>query len=135
MENPEKSLPVPPAARGREEARRFPVMTGKYGGGQRFIPWSIAEEAYAGYSGEQGTGQSLERLAERGGFHEHEMDAYVPDWRERTSEIHQLRETLATRDWEIEELRAALRKIGELEDPIIMWGIASKVLTATEPTS
>jgi len=32
------------------------------------IPWWLAEEAYSFYSSKYGTGQSLERLAERGGF-------------------------------------------------------------------
>jgi hypothetical protein len=32
------------------------------------IPWSLAERAYQRYSQLYGTGQSLERLAERGGF-------------------------------------------------------------------
>lgn len=32
------------------------------------IPWWLAEEAYAQYSHHYGTGQTLERLAERGGF-------------------------------------------------------------------
>jgi hypothetical protein len=32
------------------------------------VPWSVATAAYATYSRLYGTGQSLERLAERGGF-------------------------------------------------------------------
>ena len=32
------------------------------------IPWWLAEEAYKFYAEIYGTGQSLERLAERGGF-------------------------------------------------------------------
>jgi hypothetical protein len=32
------------------------------------VPWSVAEAAYAVYSKLYGTSQSLERLAERGGF-------------------------------------------------------------------
>jgi hypothetical protein len=32
------------------------------------IPWSAAEIAYAEYAAQYGTMQSLERLAERGGF-------------------------------------------------------------------
>jgi len=37
------------------------------------IPWWIAEEAYKTYSHRNGTGQSLERLAERGGFGREEL--------------------------------------------------------------
>lgn len=37
------------------------------------VPWSVAEEAYKVYSEWFGTSQSLERLAERGGFSWHEL--------------------------------------------------------------
>ena len=37
------------------------------------IPWWLAEEAYARYSELYGTSQSLERLAERGGFGREEL--------------------------------------------------------------
>lgn len=37
------------------------------------IPWWLAEEAYKVYSGKFGTGQSLEQLAERGGFGRKEL--------------------------------------------------------------
>jgi hypothetical protein len=55
------------------------------------IPWSLAELAYSVYSARYGRSQSLERLAERGGFGPGEMDMFVPDWRERCSEIARLR--------------------------------------------
>lgn len=37
------------------------------------IPWWLAEEAYVYYSAKYGKGQSLERLAERGGFGREEL--------------------------------------------------------------
>ena len=37
------------------------------------IPWWLAEEAYAYYSERFGTQQSLERLAQRGGFGREEL--------------------------------------------------------------
>lgn len=46
----------------REDARPFPMQDGPP------IPWSLAKIIYAGYSALFGTNQSLERLAERGGF-------------------------------------------------------------------
>lgn len=46
------------------------------------IPWSLAEKAYEVYSSKYGTSQSLERLAERGGFGLGELDEFVPGWRE-----------------------------------------------------
>lgn len=49
------------------EARSFPIQAqGGYPAG--FVPWKIAEQAYEQYA-KLGHGyQSLERLAERGGF-------------------------------------------------------------------
>lgn len=43
------------------------------------VPWSIAEQAYSVYSSKYGRGQSLERLAERGGFGHGEMDMWAPE--------------------------------------------------------
>lgn len=37
------------------------------------VPWWLAEEAYKVYSGKFGTIQSLETLAERGGFSREEL--------------------------------------------------------------
>ena len=37
------------------------------------IPWWLAEEAYQWYANRFGNGQSLERLAERGGFGRDEL--------------------------------------------------------------
>lgn len=42
------------------------------------IPWEMAERAYSVYSARFGTAQSLEHLAERGGFG---PDVLVPGWR------------------------------------------------------
>lgn len=41
--------------------------------GPSTIPWWLAEIAYECYSGSYGTSQSLERLAERGGFGRDEL--------------------------------------------------------------
>src|SRR5690606_9962744 len=59
------------------------------------IPWSVAERAYSVYAARYGKGQSLERMAERGGFGPGEMDMFLPGWREECSEIAQLRTALA----------------------------------------
>lgn len=64
------------------------------------IPWSVAELAYSVYASRYGRGQSLERLAERGGFGPGEMDEFVPDWRERCDENARLRA-------EVERMEAA----------------------------
>jgi hypothetical protein len=47
------------------------------------IPWWLADLAYSVYSRKNGTWQSLETIASRGGFGATEMDQLVPDWRER----------------------------------------------------
>lgn len=60
------------------QPRQFPLL-----GFQGFIPWALAEEAYAVYAKRYGTDQSLERLAERGGFGTDELDDMLPGWRER----------------------------------------------------
>lgn len=59
------------------------------------IPWSVADLAYSGYSSDYSRDQSLERMAERGGFGPGEMDKYCPDWRERCNEITTLRARIA----------------------------------------
>ena len=46
------------------------------------ISWWVAKKVYKGYSKEYGTTQSLERMGERGGFSEAEMDRFYPEWRE-----------------------------------------------------
>jgi len=49
-------------------ARRFPLQPWAIGGNRLDIPWSIAERAYKTYTRLFGSSQTLERLAERGGF-------------------------------------------------------------------
>ena len=56
--------------------KNFPIQK-TYGVGgnepQTVIPWWLAEEAYSYYASRFGRGQSLERLAERGGFARKEL--------------------------------------------------------------
>jgi len=59
------------------EQKRFPII----GCSKKTIPWSIAEKAYKEYVRKYGTDQSLERLAERGGFGEDELNGLLfPIW-------------------------------------------------------
>lgn len=58
------------------------------------IPWDVAELAYSKYAALYGRSQSLERLAERGGFGASEMDELCPDWRDRCGIIAAFRESL-----------------------------------------
>ncbi len=56
------------------------------------IEWSLAEKAGNEYRKRYGTNQSLERMAERGGFGWEEMDLYYPPWREEIDDVLKLRE-------------------------------------------
>lgn len=56
--------------------RRFPLL-----GTDASIPWAVAEAAYQGYSRRNRGTQTLERMAERGGLHETELDEFIPSWR------------------------------------------------------
>ena len=61
--------------------RRFPIL-----GTRRSIPWEVAEAAYVGYTARYGGRQSLERIAERGGFGISELDDLLPDWKQAVEE-------------------------------------------------
>lgn len=67
--------------------KRFPVMRYERtdAAGPLTISWALAERAYSVYSGRYGTSQSLERLAQRGGFGPGELDMFVPGWRDAES--------------------------------------------------
>jgi hypothetical protein len=87
------------------------------------IPWSVAELAYSVYSGLYGRDQSLERLAERGGFGPGEMDEFLPDWRERCDEIVALyqrceTETKRTDEWYRYAMRLRCPKCNHEKGPI-----------------
>lgn len=57
----------------------------------RRIPWSVAERAYEEYVKKWGKYSTLERIAERGGFYQKELDEFYPGWREDVEEIYLLR--------------------------------------------
>lgn len=65
--------------------RRFPIQG--HGSPRRpgfeaagTVPWAVAELAYEAYAARYGRAQSLERMAERGGFGHGEMDLFAPGW-------------------------------------------------------
>lgn len=92
--------------------KMFPIQSQRNYKGEAYplsIPWSVAALAYTVYSNRYGRGQSLERLAERGGFGPGEMDDFLPDWRARCcrivsleSELQRLRKIIG----DIETIRA-----------------------------
>lgn len=71
------------------EERRFPLLQEYRGHQLSSIPWALAEKAYQCYAARYGTRQSLERLAERGGFGPSELDDLYPAWREELAALQQ----------------------------------------------
>lgn len=69
-------------------SKRFPLMPGVSGDhGPSSCAWEIAEKAYANYVKRFGSQQSLERIAQRGGFSWLEMDDQYPAWREEEAKL------------------------------------------------
>ena len=71
------------------EERQFPVMKDFGVEGQnrdcpKAISWFLAAEAHKVYERLNCARQSLDRIAERGGFYASELDVFVPDWESRT---------------------------------------------------
>lgn len=94
------------------DERMFPIQSQRGAKAHPLsIPWSVAELAYSVYAGLYGRSQSLERLAERGGFGPGEMDMFLPDWRERCDEIERLRAELTERTKERDEFLKAAREM------------------------
>lgn len=57
------------------------------------IPWWLHVEAHNEYA-KRYSGQSAERIAERGGFGIEELDKFIPGWRDKVSEVGKLRTAL-----------------------------------------
>lgn len=68
------------------EERRFPIQPTKGNPAPLSVPWSVAEIAYSQYRAKWRGTQTLERLAERGGFSSREMDHFYPGWRDCSAE-------------------------------------------------
>ena len=60
-----------------DDTRPFPIQSEGLHGKSCTIPWWLAEIAYKYYSGLYGKEQSLERLAERGGFGRLEIVRFI----------------------------------------------------------
>ena len=96
--------------------RRFPIMSDvgeprKTRRSHAPIPWAVAERAYAAYSARYGNDQTLERMAERGGFGCGEMDMLAPGWEEECSEIVRLERELDKAQAESVSLRESLEQM------------------------
>lgn len=83
------------------------------------IPWGVAEMAYLVYAKRYGTSQSLERLAERGGFYVEEMDEFYPAWRDALIGFAKLRTRAEKAEKDCaslkEMLEATTKRLAELE--------------------
>ena len=79
-----------PDNKGVEGERQFPIMKSDV----KSVPWSVAAKAYKVYAAEYGYAQTLERLAERGGFYDSEMNKLYPQWRDEVCELEMLRKQL-----------------------------------------
>jgi hypothetical protein len=99
------------------DAKVFPLQVDRTPTKPQFrsIPWSVAEKAYAVYSRNYGTGQSLERMAQRGGFSNGEMDIYYPAWRDDVDELAKLRAAAATLEARAVAAEVALRALDSPE--------------------
>lgn len=69
------------------------------------VPWVVAERAWAAYSQIYGRDQSVERLAERGGFDWAEMDRLFPGWREATDAWKRLESELNSAQQDLARVR------------------------------
>jgi hypothetical protein len=93
------------------EEKRAPVQGFAAG-----IPWSMHLRAYDAYRklyGEQKALIDLEGRNCRGGFSTHELDAFIPGWRDELSEINKLKSECAHLQKENQKLRGALLKIAD----------------------
>lgn len=129
--------PPPPLAAMRVDERTFPIQSERGAKGHPLrVPWSLAEKAYSVYSARYGRSQSLERLAERGGFGPSEMDEFTPGWRDECSEIKRLLADRAEMVRELARMREALTRIGawpkrygeDVDRINEMWAIARAAL-------
>ena len=85
--------------------RRFPLLSDK--GNIGSIPWWVAEQAYMVYADKYGDEQSLERLAERGGFGIEEMNEFYPEWKVKCDIIN-------SQETQVEQLQAKNKELREV---------------------
>ena len=88
------------------------------------IPWTLAEVVYEGYSQRYGTDQSLERLAERGGFGIIEIADHLGDTiADLRAENARLQERLDTQEPWLAALGRMLvqHRIVQFPDVVLAW--------------
>lgn len=91
--------------RVRAELKEFPLQRQPRGGhGPGSVPWVVAERAWSNYASHYGTQQSVERMAQRGGFSWGEMDEHFPGWRDAVDEWRRLGAEVARLQARVAEL-------------------------------
>ena len=85
------------------------------------VPWIIGQMAWDRYAAQYGKDQSVERIAERHGFSNGEMDKFLPGWREMADRI----------DLESVALVAALEALKQADQLANMASIAAGRLQLT----
>jgi hypothetical protein len=92
-----------------EERKMAPVQG--YAAG---IPWSLHMEAYSVYAKKYGKQEALITGWCRGGFGTSELDEFIPGWRERITELDEVRRQLELCQQDNKRLREACEKIRDL---------------------
>lgn len=98
-----------------EQEKLFPIQAER--GAKPFpmcVPWSVAELAYSVYASLYGKSQSLDRLAQRGGFAPSEMDQYAPGWRERCDALTDLLRQLSQAQEQLAAVKAERDRLWEV---------------------
>ena len=75
----------------RRRYPKFPIQPTRGVAAPLSCSWEVAEKAYSHYAALYGMDQSLERLAQRGGFGSGEMGKLYPDWQTEESVTFRLR--------------------------------------------
>lgn len=85
------------------------------------IPWEVAERAWAIYHARYPNDQNVERMAERAGFSNGEMDDFLPGWRELADEWDELRRKVQELSQRLIELNGRLETIHEEAESTRNW--------------
>ncbi len=130
--------------RVRAQYKEFPLQASRRKGtqpGPLSVPWAVADKAWQAYHQKWHSDQSVERLAQRGGFGWCEMDDFFPGWREATdtwrllaAENARLKEALALGEGQRGQGGAALTRLWHHVRPSTPEeGAAVSVLRAAFP--
>jgi hypothetical protein len=108
----------------RSRYPEFPLQKTRGPTGPTSVPWAVAEKAWAAYSTLYGRDQSVERMAERGGFTWGEMDELFPGWKDATDAWKKLEQE---RNVAVADLSAVVNawRTGEPGVAVVLEGMCS----------